>query len=742
MCNRVAVPKGTRSLRQAITTLVKRFQRDNRGNILILFVLMSSVLFLFVGGAVDYARYNSIRADVLESLDASSLAMVRMEQEHRDWTDAQLIAYGEKFFVENANIEDTLLTPNHMPYNVIADVLNFDMITDDTRVNACIDATVQTHFLALVQLQYLKLDQCSSITKAKMGRTELALVLDMTGSMEDSVNGEKKIDSLKKAVVTMLDIMFEDEDTSDRVRVGVVPFNLSVNPGGASSWQSDWGDLAGRALYNGARFIHVDENGNVDVGTKVNHYTLYASDPDSTWSGCVESRPYPLDEVDFPAGVSPTVGQLSTVLRGAGTQRFSDLTMFDAFVNMPAISPHATKQELATIHNSRFVPVFRGDEADCNFDRNNMCAKPEGDDYWVESASIQINGVPTVQRIPRSWFVDLRYQPSGVSSSKYYYRNYIDDELYIGRSGTDTPFYARVVEQFRALDQGSAPFTQSERAFRDAMIRMGVGDNRFIDPNFPETGGASTLNYDEYILRGAYVGWWDPATQTYKHKYDLPKLSLWQTPGMTGCPPPILPLTNDRLLIDGGDADGDGEPDGGIMAALFTRGSTNVANGAMWGWRVVSDEPPFTESIGPRDRGPNGTVESDWQRAVVILTDGNNSVDELAHHLGSNYSSYGFALEERMGAGIDGSESGGTNGNMIDEMNRKLLRICHRMKQDDILVFTIVFDVSPGEIIDTRMKSCASSPVAPFYFNTPTATELDGAFDRIAKELSTLHVSE
>ncbi len=748
MCVCTALAKGgdhsahDRKNEHLLEILARTFWQDTQGNIVMLFALMSTVLFLFIGGSVDYARYNAVRTDILESLDAASLAVARMENLHNDWTSDQLVAYGEDFFVENTNSEDALLKPDHTPYSSIGEVVSFDLVTDDTKVRACINGSIETHLLSVVNIRYLEIAQCVGITKAGSGRVEVALVLDMTGSMRSRVGGERKMTSLKKAVVAMLDELFGDETQSDSLKIGVVPFNYHVNAGGASSWVPSWGDLNAQSLYHGARFIHVDENGNVDVNTKVNHYRLYDSDPNANWTGCVESRPYPLDELDTPPGTATSTSILSAAMTSLTADDEPDTTMHAAFANMPSIDPSQSLAQLASSANSRFVPVFLGDDPNCNSGWNGRCPLSNGDSYWSQSEMIPINGANYAQSFARNWFSDPSRAP-GINRIKYQQRDYIDDERFTGRfGGSVVGHYARVVEQFRALESPSGSYTPAQQAFRDYMIDLGVGNNRFTDPSVTSATDTSSLDYDEFILRGAYVGWWNPITQTYDHKYDLPKDDPTFAPNMPNCPPALLPLTDDRLAIDGGDANGDGLPDGGIVGALYTTGGTNIPNGAMWGWRVVSDGLPFTESTGPADTGPNGTAESDWQRAVVIMTDGENTFYDESTHFGSWATSYGYVTEERMGFGIDATDSGGTNGNMKDEADNKLLRICRRMKQEDILVYTIVFDVASGSNVDTRMKACATEPTEPYYFNAPTASALKDAFKNIAEDLTRLHVSQ
>ncbi len=717
--------------------LLQKFVSDTHGNIAMMFILMSSLLFLFVGGSVDYARYNSVRADMLDSLDAASLAIARMEELHPNMTDAQLITYGEKFFAENAQKEGLILKSSKTPYSTISEIVAFDLTSDTTKVKACIDGTLKTTLLSVVKIDYLDVKQCVGITKFGAGRIELALVLDVTGSMNSNdSNGVKKITSLKSAVTAMLDVMFDTEAQSDNLKVGVIPFNTHVNAGGSSAWQNSWGDLNADSFYHGARFIHVDENGDVDMNTKVNHYNLFASDPDRSWEGCVESRPYPLDELDTQPGSASSTAFLTAAMASLSSSEEPDATTRNAQNNMPNIDPALSLSSLASSSNSRFVPVFLGDGPDCNASWNGRCPYYNGNSYWEDTETFLIGGSNYSQSFWRSWFVDPDSN-SGISESNYINNRYIDDEDYTGiNAGEPAGRYAKVVEDFRALGQTSyGSLSSGQQQWYDYMTALGVND--FYDSDITSAGDSSYANSDEYILRNSYVGWWDPATQQYDHKFDLPKDSSSDGPNPQDCPQPILAMTDTRADIDGGDGSG------GIIAGLTPTGYTNIAAGAVWGWRVVSDGFPFTESTGPGDTGPGGTDETNWQRAVVIMTDGEMNFSDRSTHWGSRPSSFGYEIESRMGDGIDEADgSGGTNGNMEDEAENKLLRICRRMKQDGILVYSIVFDVSAGSNVDTMMKSCASEPNQPYYYNAPDGDELEEAFSNIAADLIDLHISQ
>lgn len=691
----------------ALNSLVVRFTKETRGNIAMLFTFMAVALFFFAGGAVDYSRMNSVRADMVESLDAAGLAVARLAAFDSTLTEAELSAYGEKFFLANFQQASQLQNLD----------VTFDM-SDDAVIAPCVSGQLNTYLLRLVQIEQFDMDTCVEITKQGSGKVELALILDVTGSMNSFIGSERKIDSLKSAVDQLLQVLYGSKTTSDNLKIGVVPFNAYVNAGGASSWKSTWADQNAEAYYHGARFVHVDENGEVDVSRKVNHFDLFNSAPQAQWQGCVEARPFPLDELDVPVGGSVTAGELTAALdiptqyQVPGSPEAA--RMKQAFNNAPALA--LSTSILTNSRNFRWVPLFHPDEPDCNANWKGRCPSASGNNYWTAMSTFNIAGTPYTQASWRSWFTDPSYD--GKYESSYWNRNFIDDERYTGRLvGEPEGRYAKIVEEFQSL--GKKPYgslTAAQRDWHDYMAALGVDE--FYDLDITKSNDSSTADSDEYILRNAYVGWWNPATKTYKYKYDLsPTMNSQIGPNMH-CPTELLPLTNNRTKIEA------------HMKKLTPNGNTNSANGAVWGWRVLSNEPPFTEGIGAASPDFD-----DWQKAVVIMTDGDNTVSNLSTHWGSDLSAYGFASESRMGAGMN------LPNKMRDDIDNKLLRICHRMKEEGYLVYTIMFGLKSAAT-GTVFKACATEPNAPYYYDAVTGEELEDAFGNIAADLVDLHISK
>ncbi len=141
------------------------------------------------------------------------------------------------------------------------------------------------------------------------------------------------------------------------------------------------------------------------------------------------------------------------------------------------------------------------------------------------------------------------------------------------------------------------------------------------------------------------------------------------------------------------------------------KGHTNIAQGLVWAWRVVSPSEPFADA----DPFPTGLHE----RAIVLLTDG------------QQYGGHDDGYDEEFGEDEDAGERG---------MDARLLAIAENVKASGIKIYVIQFYYSSGPL-QTLLKQVASKPKAPYYHFAPDGTALETAFEEIADDLSALRIS-
>jgi hypothetical protein len=159
---------------------------------------------------------------------------------------------------------------------------------------------------------------------------------------------------------------------------------------------------------------------------------------------------------------------------------------------------------------------------------------------------------------------------------------------------------------------------------------------------------------------------------------------------------------------------------------MVANGDTVINQGLEWGWNMIS--PRWRGQWGgtmganslPLDYGAQG-----MNKAIVLLTDGENTIDNNAH------GAYWFVGDNKLGT---------TNANTgIVDLNTRTLQLCTAMKNNGIYIYTIALgtDVTPDSL--ALLQSCATAQ--NYYFNSPSTSQLQGIFNAIGDSLSNLRVS-
>lgn len=179
-------------------------------------------------------------------------------------------------------------------------------------------------------------------------------------------------------------------------------------------------------------------------------------------------------------------------------------------------------------------------------------------------------------------------------------------------------------------------------------------------------------------------------------------------PGTACTVQPILPLGNDYTAIKA------------KVDSLQASGNTNITEGVAWGMRVLSPGEPFNQGRDPK--------KELTEKIMIVLTDGSNVFGENNTELGSNYSSNGFLVDERL------TLPGGGGPSPTELMNRKTLAACTNAKKDGMEIYTIRLE-EPNAKTGYMLKECATDEA--HFIDVPSRAQLDEAFkviqDRIVR---------
>lgn len=155
------------------------------------------------------------------------------------------------------------------------------------------------------------------------------------------------------------------------------------------------------------------------------------------------------------------------------------------------------------------------------------------------------------------------------------------------------------------------------------------------------------------------------------------------------CGTALRPLTNNFTALKN------------TINSLTASGWTYAPTGLMWGWRTLDARAPFTEA----------STSGVGQKVLVLMTDGANT--------------------RAFSGGLHNSPSQAQADNTTTE-------ICNRIKDSDITVYTIAFEV-PDAATRNLVRSCATSPAN--FFNAQNSAQLDDAFSSISATLNELRIT-
>ena len=193
--------------------LWKRFQGHKGGNVAVIFGLSALFLVAITGGAIDFARINDARNKMQDAADIAVLrgALTASQGETISSKAAQ------QAFDDNFNDGDIALGEHSLKKTVVSNV---------SKLNYTATGTIKPIFLGFVGLGADQTLTVSSTAQSEVNPFELALVLDVTGSMNQS----SKLTNLKSSVTSVLNSLLDaNGQNSSKVKVGVVPFNTQVH---------------------------------------------------------------------------------------------------------------------------------------------------------------------------------------------------------------------------------------------------------------------------------------------------------------------------------------------------------------------------------------------------------------------------------------------------------------------------------------------------------------------------------
>ncbi|WP_310222846.1 pilus assembly protein TadG-related protein [Sphingobium xenophagum] len=204
---------------------LRRLAKSQAGNTMAIVAAAIIPLAALIGGGLDMSRAYMARSRLQQACDAAALAG-RRAMTTSSMTTAN-IAEARKFFDFNFP-QGTAETANFVP--VIQSKPG-----ETTTVQVTASTTIPTTVMKIFKFTTLPLNvTCEA--RFDIGNTDVMLVLDTTGSMEQAIsNGTggttTRIAALRQAVKDFYDTLGPGSDATGRIRYGFMPYSSTVNVG-------------------------------------------------------------------------------------------------------------------------------------------------------------------------------------------------------------------------------------------------------------------------------------------------------------------------------------------------------------------------------------------------------------------------------------------------------------------------------------------------------------------------------
>ncbi|HMQ58309.1 MAG TPA: pilus assembly protein TadG-related protein [Rhizobiaceae bacterium] len=204
---------------------IRRFSTNQDGNFAMMLALAMPMMVAATGIGIDYARMASAKNTMNTIVDAAVLAVTR------DITTGVIDADDAEAAVRGF-IDGNLAAQGIDKTNFVIDDVPVDLVAKTVGVKAHSTFPLALMSIAGIKQTTIEVESAAEYSDVKV---ELAMALDITGSMGYDINGvpnNQKLNDLKSASLNALSILMpETAPKNPRVRVGLVPYAGQVNAG-------------------------------------------------------------------------------------------------------------------------------------------------------------------------------------------------------------------------------------------------------------------------------------------------------------------------------------------------------------------------------------------------------------------------------------------------------------------------------------------------------------------------------
>lgn len=203
---------GLRAIVNGLASKSSLFLFDRGATIAVAFAILLPILVGCVGLSMDVARSYLVRQRLGNAVDAAALSAAASTAD-----PDEIPGKVEDYFA--ANYPDYKIGLTHD--------LNTNVDTENDTVTVSAYADYNTSFMRMLGINRLTVFRTTTITRRIGANIELALVLDISNSM----NNNNKISELKDAANELVDTVVYDDQSEYYSKIAIVPYAVAVNAG-------------------------------------------------------------------------------------------------------------------------------------------------------------------------------------------------------------------------------------------------------------------------------------------------------------------------------------------------------------------------------------------------------------------------------------------------------------------------------------------------------------------------------
>ncbi len=658
----------------------RNFRHDESGATAVGFALALVPMLGLAGAAIDYSRASAARARLIAATDAAALTAAREHsrgptERDRIANDVFLVNMGETPGINGARL--TIVEKGGV-----------------IRVEARLDHP--TTFAQFVGQNYNAISTASEVG-INDSTTEIALVLDNTGSMKNDMS------ALKAAANKLVDQVFRFGESA-QVRMSVVPFNASVNVG-VQNLPNTMIDTGGQSKWHARAFKNLEVAAFLDC-TKTPTTPPPANAGNGNGGGNGNGNGNAGGNGNGNAGGNGN---------GGGTP-----------VANPTPTPTPTPAPTPTPPATPAPPANKprgSDRADATGALNTLAAIVQ-ELFGVSSARAQVtpNTGPVFLQ-GQTVNAGAGYQPTATAFLPDGFQHVKPCKMLNPKVISHLDLFNRIpgAKWKGCVEARPEPFDVTD----DPPI-AGSPDTQFVPYFWPDEPGKRNAGTKTYINNymndeGALpLGWKNNGSHWQLRsifRYNGMGAADIQEAGPTtkgpnaACPDELLRLTTSKKAVTD------------KIASLkhWFGGGTIISEGVMWGWRTLSDKAPFAD----------GATGAKVKKFMVVMSDGAQTLE--SNNPGgatiSDYSAYGYLRNGRFPK---------ENFPAAEEyLDKRAALACENAKKAGIKIFTVLFRENSNFAKDL-MRNCASTSDDMYLANNPE--ELSRAFEKIGGVIAQLRL--